>query len=315
MDEIGRKGISYMFLKINDSTNKMYAEFEDRLLLFDVEVDEIKFGDAAPTMLAAVKATTCAVRGRTGCTPDVRRALKATTTCFVGFDSLPQHEVTSYRAASLPAAFEPTLLVRELLLDEGRGTVGLADTPFAKGGERLAYCCEQGGRHLVAKRSLNPVPKGHAHCQYEGYLRVQVVASLLAQDYSRLRGRPGLIHYDSAFLFRKGADFFVVEPYISGTYDKWSNNACGVWYVEDQEVHAFSHWTYEHTKRHLVVVDLQGVKVSSERFHFTDPAVHTARTDFLPGATNLHTDGIAFFFMTHTCNDVCKELGLDKLRP
>ncbi|KAJ3228534.1 hypothetical protein HDU81_006133 [Chytriomyces hyalinus] len=80
---------------------------------------------------------------------------------------------------------------------------------------------------------------------------------------------------------------------------------------------AFSHWTYFHSKRQFLVCDLQGcldMTVVPPTFEFTDPAIHFSgnskggKRKF--GRTNRGKYGIADFFKTHKCNDICRVLGL-----
>eukprot|EP01038_Epipyxis_sp_PR26KG_P011609 gene11609-15547_t len=77
---------------------------------------------------------------------------------------------------------------------------------------------------------------------------------------------------------------------------------------------AFSHFTHVHTKRSLLVCDLQGVYNHSGKypiFEFTDPCIHTrCRKNKSYGNTNLRSKGINNFFKTHKCNPLCSLLGI-----
>ena len=91
---------------------------------------------------------------------------------------------------------------------------------------------------------------------------------------------------------------------------------------------AFSHWTYEHTSKYLIVVDLQvdiiklqhvrgnpgfripfqGTLRNADQYLLTDPAIHCPEQRF--GSTNLGEVGVETFFEGHECNRVCQHLGL-----
>ena len=87
---------------------------------------------------------------------------------------------------------------------------------------------------------------------------------------------------------------------------------------------AFSHFSFEHSKRNLIVVDLQGVlevkKNGKKTFRLTDPVVHKRREKkggrvrkWNFGRTDRHEKGMRAFFQTHTCTDACRLLGLSKV--
>ena len=84
-------------------------------------------------------------------------------------------------------------------------------------------------------------------------------------------------------------------------------------------VQAFSHFTYRHTRRKMLVCDLQGVlnidaadEGRAGVFELTDPVIHyrseTGRQQVY-GKTDHGLRGMHAFFTTHQCNDVCRLLG------
>ena len=89
---------------------------------------------------------------------------------------------------------------------------------------------------------------------------------------------------------------------------------------------AFSHFTYEKSKKHLMVVDLQGVFTvkadGTKLYELTDPVIHKRKTkknhvtkkmNF--GRTDRGEKGMMAFFETHRCTDACKLLGLTETEP
>eukprot|EP00981_Chlorochromonas_danica_P005518 scaffold1126_cov179-Ochromonas_danica.AAC.1 len=84
-------------------------------------------------------------------------------------------------------------------------------------------------------------------------------------------------------------------------------------------IQAFSHWSYEVTNKHLMIVDCQGgfTKKVTENgggggddvFMLTDPAIHCVNV-LKYGKTNLGEKGFEHFFKSHQCNDYCRTLGL-----
>lgn len=54
----------------------------------------------------------------------------------------------------------------------------------------------------------------------------------------------------------------------------------------------------------------QGVWNSTDGFTLTDPVIHHALGGHRNGATDKGQAGIHAFFATHTCNALCRQLGL-----
>lgn len=84
---------------------------------------------------------------------------------------------------------------------------------------------------------------------------------------------------------------------------------------------AFSHFSYEKSKRHFMVVDLQGVFTirpdGTRCYELTDPVIHKHRKKSMQkykawtfGRTDRGEKGMKAFFKSHECTDVCRLLGL-----
>ena len=84
---------------------------------------------------------------------------------------------------------------------------------------------------------------------------------------------------------------------------------------------AFSHFTYERSKKRLLVVDLQGVLQVNDldgtcEYLLTDPAIHKRESGTLRLGHFGHTDrgkkGMKAFWKSHVCTEACSLLGLEK---
>lgn len=88
---------------------------------------------------------------------------------------------------------------------------------------------------------------------------------------------------------------------------------------------AFSHYTYDKSKKKLMVVDLQGVYEEyddgTSRYVLTDPVIHKRKlgerkqlASWTFGRTDRGEKGMRAFFETHECNEVCRLLGLHEAK-
>lgn len=85
---------------------------------------------------------------------------------------------------------------------------------------------------------------------------------------------------------------------------------------------AFSHFSYVHSNKKLLVCDLQGELIEGKsgtapKFLLTDPVIHYAsqHRTAVYGRTDRGRAGIDDFFATHNCNAVCKLMGLTAVGP
>jgi Alpha-kinase family len=85
-------------------------------------------------------------------------------------------------------------------------------------------------------------------------------------------------------------------------------------------IQAFSHFSFERSKKNLMVVDLQGILQTSnddgrQEFVLTDPAIHSNRkavrlSNLNLGRTDRGDKGISSFFKSHVCGEACRLLDL-----
>ncbi|XP_068722429.1 alpha-protein kinase vwkA-like isoform X4 [Montipora capricornis] len=103
-------------------------------------------------------------------------------------------------------------------------------------------------------------------------------------------------------------DYVAIEPFLEGHYEKFNSNGG---YECDMNVSsllpAFSHWTWHVSGHQYMVCDLQGVKYAHE-YKLTDPAIHSVNREF--GITDMGVIGMENVLAHHSCNDICRQLGL-----
>eukprot|EP01113_Clastostelium_recurvatum_P018709 TRINITY_DN2203_c0_g1_i1.p1 TRINITY_DN2203_c0_g1~~TRINITY_DN2203_c0_g1_i1.p1 ORF type:complete len:679 (-),score=186.11 TRINITY_DN2203_c0_g1_i1:69-2105(-) len=194
--------------------------------------------------------------------------------------------------------------------------------PFAKGNIRAAHKytdLTHPGQIFVAKFILGPkkVPRDY----FFNDVLMQTFCSKWADMYNR-RNPPKKIAFLPAyvleFLDRPAEDGNLVicgaEPFIEGDYQKHNSNYgfVNTSYGHDSNEsrntpQAFSHFTYQHSGKELIVVDIQGVSD-----FYTDPQIHTKSGKGF-GEGNLGPDGIHRFLTKHQCNPLCTFLKLEKI--
>ena len=106
---------------------------------------------------------------------------------------------------------------------------------------------------------------------------------------------------------------------LKGNFTKYNNNFDFVadfskhrekaeeLFLFNEVAQAFSHYTFQKSDGFILVCDLQGVVQK-----LTDPMILTKNKTKLQG--DLASPGIAQFFVSHQCNDICKKLNLDQMK-
>ena len=99
-------------------------------------------------------------------------------------------------------------------------------------------------------------------------------------------------------------EYVVCEDFIPGEFNKWCSNY-GYIGPGSSSLPAFMHWSWYHTKGEEMVADLQGVR-EKYSYKLTDPVIISLSETY--GATDTRVEGMAMFFLSHTCNTFCKHL-------
>ena len=107
-------------------------------------------------------------------------------------------------------------------------------------------------------------------------------------------------------------EFITVEEYIPGDYVKWCNNYGSIT-AGSKSMPAFMHWSWAHTKGETMIADLQGVR-EEKAYYLTDPCLLSATHGGKYGRTDMGIEGMAMFFLNHTCTDFCKNIPKPRLR-
>jgi hypothetical protein len=136
-------------------------------------------------------------------------------------------------------------------------------------------------------------------------------------------GKKLLLEYALDFCWGQCFPYWILEPHLHSfeTYNLSNGYIPGRDSVKNKQTwevaQAFSHWTYEYSKRELMVLNVEGGTVGSETF-FTNlvPVFHTSG-DFPHGRYYPDTeDGnakIKRFTLRHECNKFCNMANLGSL--
>lgn len=192
--------------------------------------------------------------------------------------------------------------------------VKMEKEPFNRGAMRQCFRLKKLSKFLHSedwKHTDNYVAKHYMEDVerqvYFDDVQLQMDAKLWGEEYNR-HNPPKKVDifqmYIIEFTEREGKPLYHLEHFIEGEYVKYNSNSGFVDNNVRQTPQAFTHFTFERSGHQLMVVDVQGVGDL-----YTDPQIHTAAGKEY-GNGNLGTKGMALFFHTHICGDICESLGL-----
>ena len=199
-----------------------------------------------------------------------------------------------------------------------------SSTPFAEGRFRLAYKGTYTAPPL--KRGKTCVVKENKQSymwkstDWDEAVEIYKIAATLARKYNRVHTSSLSIQFVDVSVQHVVAsaghpelnEKVLVEDYIPGNFTKWCNNY-GYISPTSNLMPAFMHWSWVHSGGKMMIADLQGVKGDS-KYMLTDPVILSNTEEGQYGCTDTGVEGMAMFFMKHTCNKFCSGLSRPTLR-
>jgi len=190
--------------------------------------------------------------------------------------------------------------------------------PFARGTDHLSYWIKLASDPpksvKVAKAPIMPLgpDADKGSCMQD--ITTQLYASSAARIFSEKK-LAKVVEYAPiqllCFYQRTPAVYMTIEPAIEGVWKRYNNNSGLIDVERNAFVQAFSHFSYDHSQKKIMVTDLQGTK-NQNKYLFTDPSVHCLLNDNSFGKSNLGQAGIDEFFRSHVCNRICRSLHLSQ---
>ena len=254
------------------------------------------------------------------------RSLKTFTICqsIPNWTSISAENANMFRN-KLPENMDSADLTQPLQEECRRRKIQITAQPFAEGTQRIVYygidCTYDPSKKVVFKEFKYLGDGLNKLGSYKEQMEVQSISAFLAREFNKKKpnGAKEILFTKVVVisLRERSKPFYCSqEPLIEGPYIKYNSNNGFVNKDEyTSSLNAFSHWTYQITNGYLMVVDLQGVKITrpEPKFILTDPALHCKDlTRFC--STNLGNDGMHRFFRTHYCNSICRAMNLKRHR-
>ena len=198
--------------------------------------------------------------------------------------------------------------------------------PFAEGRFRLAYKGiytdppSKKGMSCVLKEEKSTQLWGHNG--WKKIVNIYKIAKSLAEEFNKEELSSKTVEYVDVVAGKvdrtkyaggpKVDEVFFVEDYLPGEFTKWCTNYGYISETSDI-MPAFMHWTWAKTKGEKMIADLQGVQEET-RYLLTDPAIMSSSLGDWYGPTDTGIEGIALFFINHSCTEICSKLPRPNLK-
>ena len=321
MKSIVNNNISYYFAEVNKSTVKMINEFDVELVSLNgvkIHVLNLSSVDGLTHLVTESIVTTITKSKSISMHSTHGKKLK---TIYVDPSSLnwSKTKMKKYKADYYTAKYTSTIdeiKFKSIEYEKKSVEIYIQEKPFAKGSIRFAYAgLLNGNIKSVLKQSAFTDAESNSMKFLKEQIENQVISACLAKTFfDKLKAEKSIrfIDVNMIHIVEEGL-YFCIEPFISGEFKKWMNNAG----VINEDIYsctldAFSHWTYQITSEYLIVTDLQGMIIDNKEYILTDPAISSPDSPNRFSTTNLGQKGVKKFFETHSCNHLCKHLELKK---
>ncbi|CAG8464439.1 8758_t:CDS:1 [Paraglomus occultum] len=327
LGKMQEEGIFYSFGKITYMTDKMIEIFQGILGQFQVfdlsSGNSISLIDKLSKASCSIITTSVSLTSTLGKTMDINaywknRGIHATEPNWV--NAFPHTGVlVGYPVPKTVDDLKNNNYFRKANIVTGNVSFKISEKPFSVGAERYAYygldVTREPSQKKVIKEYLSIRENTNPMERYLEAVEISAVASYLATAFNKAASPFGVkkVRFLEAKVLYDVVDssnirHYTIEPRLDGEFKRFNVNS-GVIVDFRPCLEAFAHFTYEHTKKYLLVTDIQGIE-SDDEFVLTDSAIHC--TDPLRfGKTNLGGKGILKCFLeTHKCNDICNNLGL-----
>ncbi len=212
-------------------------------------------------------------------------------------------------------------------------TITMCSEKFASGGFRDAFKCSEINGTIWVLKLYNEKAKdaiqNQMHTTLESHARKEVQMQEVARYIAQKLERKAPIQFGESLQYKKVYYTTLddqpanIEEYILGIFNKYVNNndsraATSAMSPDEKEIfekaQALSHFSYETTKRNIMLLDIQGAgKLLSDPEMATVQLQDDSGEEIYFCVGNLSVVAITTFCIEHVCSKYCELLGLPRL--